>query len=164
MSQELATVLRAVRALSHRDKLEVLHAITHDLQQGYALAEGNAAFWSPKNLDEIISTQNAPIIDDISLLGADFWSEDETSDHINAYNARMICRLIIAPTHQRPILPPTLPPGSMPVCVSADCAPEHRHNGHAAMPRHCTREGMLYYGLARVSKQRRSSVCRGLPI
>lgn len=88
MSQELATVLRAVRALSHRDKLEVLHAITHDLQQGYDLAEGTAAFWSPRHLEEIISTQNAPIIDDISLLGADFWPEDETADDMNAYIAQ----------------------------------------------------------------------------
>jgi hypothetical protein len=85
MTQELATVIRTIRALSQRDKLEILHVITHDLQQGYALAEGTTAFWSPRSLEELITAQNAPIIDDIALLGADFWPEDETADDINTY-------------------------------------------------------------------------------
>ena len=88
MTQEVAAVIRTVHALSHRDKLEVLQAIMQDLQQSYALTEGSATFWSPKSLEELIATQNAPIIADLSLLGADFWPEDETADDINAYIAQ----------------------------------------------------------------------------
>ncbi len=88
MTQEVAAVIRTVHALSHRDKLEVLQAIMQDLQQSYVFTESNATFWSPKSLDELITTQNVPIIDDISLLGADFWPEDETADDMNVYIAQ----------------------------------------------------------------------------
>jgi hypothetical protein len=85
MQQELETVIRAVRALSPRDKLALLGVITQDLQQNHDLAESNAAFWSPPSLEQLIAAQNIPVVPDIALLGADFWPEDETADDINEY-------------------------------------------------------------------------------
>ncbi len=85
MTTELATVIRAVRTLSHREKLELLQIISQDLQHDLALVEGNTRFWATQRLDDLIHAQQTPIIGDVSRLGADFWPEDETADDINAY-------------------------------------------------------------------------------
>lgn len=85
MTQELATVIRAARALSQREKLELLQVISQDLQQSLSLLEGNTIFWSSQSLKDLIETQQPLIVTDISALGADFWPEDEKADDINAY-------------------------------------------------------------------------------
>lgn len=87
MTHAFATAVSALRALSQREKIELLYVITQDLQQGTALAEGHAAFWNPTSLDEIIAMQNAPIIDNILRIGGEE-AEDETADEINAYIAQ----------------------------------------------------------------------------
>jgi len=54
MTIELQQVITAARALSPRDKLELLEVISHDLQQTYAFAEESAAFWSPRSIGELV--------------------------------------------------------------------------------------------------------------
>ncbi len=83
----LQQVIDAVRALSPRDKLELLAAISHDLQQTYELVDANAAFWSPRSLDEIAQAQIPPVITNIHDLAVDFWPEDETADDVNQFVA-----------------------------------------------------------------------------
>lgn len=85
MHQELETIIRAVRALSPRDKLAILGIITQDLQQNHDLVESNAAFWAAHSLEHLLAAQNVPVITDTTLLRADFWPEDETADDINDY-------------------------------------------------------------------------------
>lgn len=83
----LQQVVDAARALSSRDKLELLAIISHDLQQSYAFVDANAAFWSPRSLDEIAQAQMPPVVTDIHDLAVDFWPDDETADDINRFVA-----------------------------------------------------------------------------
>ncbi len=83
----LQQVVDAARALSSRDKLELLAIISHDLQQAYALVDASAAFWAPRSLDEITQAQMAPAVTDIHDLAVDFWPDDETADDINQFVA-----------------------------------------------------------------------------
>jgi hypothetical protein len=87
MQSELETVIRAVRALSSHDKLALLGIIRQDLQQNHDLAAANTAFWSPRSLEQLLADQEeeVPIITDVTLLGAEFWPEDETADEVNDY-------------------------------------------------------------------------------
>lgn len=85
MTQELATVIRAAKALSQREKLELLQVITQDLQQSNVLLEENAIFWSSPSLEELITEQQPLIVRDVSVLSADFWPMDESADDINEY-------------------------------------------------------------------------------
>jgi hypothetical protein len=62
MTTPLQQVITAARALSPRDKLELLEIISHDLQQTYAFAEESAVFWSPRSIDELVQAQTAPVI------------------------------------------------------------------------------------------------------
>lgn len=87
MTPQLQQVITAARALSPRDKLELLEVISRDLQQTHTFVEESAAFWSPRSIDEIAKTQTAPIITDIRTLAVDFWPEDESADDINAFIA-----------------------------------------------------------------------------
>lgn len=87
MTLQLQQVIAAARALSSRDKLELLEVISHDLQQTYAFTEESAAFWSSQSIDEIVQTQNAPVVTDIRALAVDFWPEDESADDFNQFIA-----------------------------------------------------------------------------
>ena len=87
MTPQLQRVIAAARALSPRDKLELLEVISHDLQQTYAFTEESAAFWSARSIDEIARTQGAPVITDIHALAVDFWPEDESADDFNQFIA-----------------------------------------------------------------------------
>jgi hypothetical protein len=84
MTTQLQQVITAARALSPRDKLELLEIISRDLQQSYTFVEESAAFWSPPSIDEIGQTQAAPVITDIRTLAVDFWPEDESADERKA--------------------------------------------------------------------------------
>lgn len=85
MTQRFDTVLQAIRTLSAREKLQLIQAITTDLQQLDELASTNEAFWTPSTLNTLIATQQTPVITDIQMLVDDFWPEDETADDINTY-------------------------------------------------------------------------------
>lgn len=87
MTVQLQQVLTDARTLSAREKLELLQAISQDLQQIYDLSEGATQFWNPRSLAEIVALQATPIVMNIDNLAADFWPEDETADDINDYIA-----------------------------------------------------------------------------
>ena len=87
MTLPLQQVIAAARALSPRDKLELLEVISHDLQQSYTFTNESATFWSPQSIDEIAQAQAAPVITDIHALAVDFWPEDESADDFNQFIA-----------------------------------------------------------------------------
>lgn len=87
MTAQLQQVLMDARALSAREKLELLEAISQDLQQTYDLNEAATQFWNPRPLAELVALQATPVVINIDDLAADFWPEDETADDINEYIA-----------------------------------------------------------------------------
>jgi hypothetical protein len=87
MTLQLQQVIAAARALSPRDKLELLEIISHDLQQSYAFTDESATFWAPRSIDAIVQAQAAPVITDIHTLAVDFWPEDESADDFNQFIA-----------------------------------------------------------------------------
>ena len=72
MTVQLQQVLTDARTLSAREKLELLQAISQDLQQIYDLSEGATQFWNPRSLAEIVALQATPIVMNIDNLAADF--------------------------------------------------------------------------------------------
>jgi hypothetical protein len=84
MTQELESVIRTIRTLSHGEKLTILQIIAEDLHATSLTAE-TSRFWATPTLEDLITTQQTPIIHDIATLGVDFWPDDETADMINAY-------------------------------------------------------------------------------
>jgi hypothetical protein len=85
MTQELQNAIQVIRALSSRDKLEILHVITRDLQQGHILADANTAFWPVRTIQELVNEQKVPVYRMNSIQDDNFWPEDEGADEINAY-------------------------------------------------------------------------------
>ncbi|MFL5804834.1 MAG: hypothetical protein ACJ8CR_24205 [Roseiflexaceae bacterium] len=84
-TQHLQHAIEAAQPLSPREKYELIEVIARSLVQADALEARSTAFLRGRTLDELIAEQQPPIIDDISLLAADFWPEDESADDINAY-------------------------------------------------------------------------------
>jgi hypothetical protein len=87
MPSELQQVIDAARALSLRDKLELLQIIARDLQHAEAFTEASTAFWSSRSLDAIAQSQSVPVITDAHALAVDFWPEDESADDFNQFIA-----------------------------------------------------------------------------
>jgi hypothetical protein len=87
MAQELQSVIDAVHALPLSDKLELLQALSEDLNRIHALEAGSTAFWSPKTIEELSAMQSAPVITDVRTLATGFWPEDESAEDINRFLA-----------------------------------------------------------------------------
>lgn len=87
MSAQLQRVLAAARALSPREKLQLLQLIAHDLGETGPFVEANASFWSTRPLEEIIQAQSALVVTDVRALAVDFWPEDESADDFNQFLA-----------------------------------------------------------------------------
>ncbi len=87
MTDELRAIIAAARNLSPREKLELLQAVSHDLQETYALTEGSAAFWTTRSIEDLVRSQPAPTVTDIHELAVDFWPADESADDLNAFVA-----------------------------------------------------------------------------
>jgi hypothetical protein len=87
MTQDLQAVIEAVHALPLSDKLEVLQALSKDLNRVYAFEAASTAFWSPKTLEELAAAHSAPVITDVRTLATGFWPEDETADDVNRFIA-----------------------------------------------------------------------------
>jgi len=88
MTSQLQTVIDAARALTPREKLALLQAISRDLQQIQDFAKEAAAFWSSRSIDEIAHDQPAaPIVTDVAALAVDFWPENESADEFNQFIA-----------------------------------------------------------------------------
>lgn len=87
MTVQFQQVLTDARALSAREKLKLLHAITQDLQETYDLDEAATQFWKPRALADLVALQATPLVTNLADLAADFWPDDETADDINDYIA-----------------------------------------------------------------------------
>ncbi len=87
MTVQLQQVIAAARALSPRDKLELLEVISHDLHQSYSFTDESATFWMPQSIDVIAHAQAAPVMTDVRTLAVDFWPEDESADDVNQFIA-----------------------------------------------------------------------------
>ena len=85
MALNLQAVIDAVHALPLSDKLEVLQALSEDLNQVHAVEAGSIAFWSPKTIEELIAAQSAPVITDVRMLATGFWPEEEAVEDFNRF-------------------------------------------------------------------------------
>ncbi len=84
---QLQTIMTAVRTLSPREKLELLHVLSADLHQTATLEDTSAAFWNPKSLEQQLRQHAPPAVTDVRDLAVDFWRSDESADDINAFVA-----------------------------------------------------------------------------
>jgi hypothetical protein len=87
MTLALQNIITAARTLSARDKLELLQAISADLQQDYNFAEATTQFWGQHSITDILNSQTGMVVTDITLLAANFWPTDESADDINEFVA-----------------------------------------------------------------------------
>lgn len=87
MTPQLEMVMTAARALPMQDKLALLEAVSHDLQQTYRLTEVAAQFWRPQSIEDLATAQAAPVITDVHSLAVDFWPADESADDVNQFIA-----------------------------------------------------------------------------
>lgn len=85
MTEQLQTIMRAMRMLSARDKLELLHVLSSDLHEAALLEDSSAAFWNPQGIETLRALHAIPVVSDVRTLAVDFWPSDESADDINAF-------------------------------------------------------------------------------
>lgn len=84
MTTQLENVLAVAKTLSFHEKLELLEAISLDVQHEYPFLQQQAAFWSPRSLDEFVHT---PVVYDVRSLAVDIFPDAESADAINQFIA-----------------------------------------------------------------------------
>ncbi len=85
MTIQVQRVIEAVRGFPISDQIEVLQAISENLQQSYSLEATANEFWQNRSIDELAQMQSAPTIKDIGALAVDFWPDNESADAFNDY-------------------------------------------------------------------------------
>lgn len=85
MTTKLETLINSAQELSPLEQVELIRAVSEFLSQSYQ-KEGIAIdFWEPPAIEEIVLTQNTPVVKDISILAVDFWPDEETADDFIDY-------------------------------------------------------------------------------
>lgn len=79
MTTSVERAFQAVQDLSPAEQLELIQVISQSLRHQYQQTEADAIPTSVK--------RTAPVAD-LAQLAADFWSDDESADEINAYIAQ----------------------------------------------------------------------------
>jgi len=85
MTVQVQRVIETVRAFPISDQIEVLQAISENLQRNNTLEISSTEFWQSRSIEELARLQSAPVITDIGALAADFWPDDESADEFNNY-------------------------------------------------------------------------------
>lgn len=80
MTPQLQRIVDTARSLSLLEQLELLKAISGIIQQTNRLETQSNNFWKTPLIDQLIEEQQPPIVSDVSLLGIDFWMNDESDD------------------------------------------------------------------------------------
>lgn len=85
MTTNLQTLIASAQKLSIFEQVELIKAVSQFLSQHRRKIEPVTDFWQSHSIEEIIQIQQAQPIQDISLLRADFWPEQETADDFIEY-------------------------------------------------------------------------------
>lgn len=85
MTAKLQSLINTAQELSPLEQVELIRAVSQLLVQRYQKEVPEADFWHPRTLEEIVQSQQTPVVQDISTLKADFWPEEETADEFIEY-------------------------------------------------------------------------------
>lgn len=84
MATNLQTLINSAQKLSVAEQVELIKAVSQFLAQNYT-ALSHSDFWQPHTIEEIVETQQTQPIEDVAMLQADFWPEEETADDFIDY-------------------------------------------------------------------------------
>ena len=84
MSVAFKTIVKEVQHLTPKERIDLLQIISRSLSD-VSQDNGANAFWTRRELEEHIRSQQAKPITDISSLKGDFWPADETVDEMIEY-------------------------------------------------------------------------------
>lgn len=85
MTPQIQRIVDTARSLSLLEQLELLQALSTIIQQTNRLETQSNHFWKAQSIDQLIEEQQSPIVSDLSLLGIDFWMNDESNDEFLAF-------------------------------------------------------------------------------
>lgn len=86
MTEALQQVVDAARALSPKDKLELVEIISGELNLNGS-QRISEEFWRPRSLDEIARNHASVVVTNVDDLVGDFWPQDESVDEFNQFIA-----------------------------------------------------------------------------
>jgi hypothetical protein len=87
VTTKLQALITTASELSVPEQLELIGRIAQSLRQSQDLIDATD-FWKPKTLDQLIQTQGAQPITDITNLIAGFWPEGESADEFIEFSRR----------------------------------------------------------------------------
>jgi hypothetical protein len=86
MTPKLQNAIAAVQSLSTQEQLQILQIISEILQQSHTLENQNQLFWQGESIENLLNTQQPPIVKDIKTLAGEYWGEDSIEDFLSFLN------------------------------------------------------------------------------
>ncbi len=86
MTTKLQNAIAAVQSLSTQEQLQILQIISEILQQSHTLENQNQLFWQGESIENLLNTQQPPIVKDINTLAGEYWGEDSIEEFLSFLN------------------------------------------------------------------------------
>jgi hypothetical protein len=85
MAVHLQQLIREAQALSPREQVELISAVSDFLRRSYGQPLSPTDFWQPKSIEQLVQAQAVPPVQDILQLPFDDTADGETADDMVAY-------------------------------------------------------------------------------
>lgn len=83
MTSKLKNAIAAIQSLSTQEQIQILQIISETLQQSYTLEKQNQLFWQEASLENLLDSQQPPIVRDIKAFAEECWGEDSIEDFLS---------------------------------------------------------------------------------
>lgn len=83
MTPQLQKAIATIQTLSNSEQRQLLQILSQTVNKSSNLEQQNQLFWQETSLEDLIKTQQTPIIEDIKDLVGDYWGEDSTDDFLS---------------------------------------------------------------------------------
>lgn len=83
MTPQLQQAIKNIQSLSLEEQHQLLQILSATVNKSDYLEKQNQLFWQETSLDDLISSQKTPIIEDIKTLVGDYWGKDSIEEFLS---------------------------------------------------------------------------------
>lgn len=83
MTPKLQEAIKNIQSLSVEEQHQLLQILSATVSKSDYLEKQNKLFWQETSLNDLMSSQKTPIIEDIKTLVGDYWGEDSIKEFLS---------------------------------------------------------------------------------
>ena len=82
MTPQLQKAIATIQTLSNLEQRQLLQILSETVNKSNNLEQQSQLFWENTSLENLVKTQQTPVVEDIKDLAEDYWGEDTTNEFL----------------------------------------------------------------------------------